>query len=806
MTTILTPQRGGLAAMFALLFALGATPAEAQDKPVTLVMPACPITATTVPLNTTQFPIPSADPLAAALNVAGTVQVADQSGGVILKTSVAFDVLPTGGIDFARTINTIQHVTGQVSFDKGCTKTDPYGSNTCHWDYGQMVQMASQGALQEDVTAGKIVVDLTLNSTTPFQFTCPVCGGTCAITVPEQFDQSEIWALFFSLVPFPAFLIHVPSPPAAPTIAASFTPSTIVTDGTSALGFTLTNPNSGIALTGAGFTDSLPAGMVVSTPNGLSGSCGGGMIAATAAGSSVSLTGAALDPGASCTFSIGVTSSQAGNYVNTTGAVTANESFTGLTATATSDVEAPPSIAKVFNPSEIGLNATSALTFTITNPAANPVAETGVAFSDTLPSGLTVASATATVCGGTLTTTAPTSIALSGAAIATNSNCQFSVTITGTVSGSYTNTTAPVSSANGGTGNTANANLTVDSPPMVTNAFGAGTIPLNGTTSLSVTINNPNMSSMTGVAFTNNLPAGLVIAATPNVANTCGGTVTAAAGSGTFSLSAGAIGSMASCAVSVNVKGASLGVETDSVQVSSSAGISALASNDLTVIQDAQTITFTSTPPASAAVTGSYVVSASASSGLAIAFSIDANSTAGACTISGNVVSFTGTGSCIVDANQSGDTNYTPAPQAQQTMTIGKKTTTVSLVVTPDSIAPNQSVTITATVAGDPPSGTARFTDNGATLPCSPVTLVPGATSSTAVCTAVLAATGSHSIVATYSGDANFAGATSSAAVVAVSADASAAPTLDRWAMTLLGGLLGVAVFMRLRRGWQYGR
>ncbi len=805
MTTTLTPPRGRLAAVLAFLFALGAVHAEAQDKPLTLVMPACPITATnrslSIPRNS-RSPAQILWALRCANGVAGTVQVADQSGGVILKTSVAFDVLPTG-IDFARTINTIQHVTGQVSFDKGCTKTDPYGSNTCHWDYGQMVQMASQGALQEDVTAGKIVVDLTLNSTTPFQFTCPVCGGTCAITVPEQFDQSEIWALFFSLVPFPAFLIHVPSPPAAPTIAASFTPSTIVAFGTSALSFTLTNPNSGIALTGAGFTDSLPAGMVVSTPNGLSGSCGGGTIAATAAGSSVSLTGAALDPGASCTFSIGVTSSQAGNYVNTTGAVTANESFTGLTATATSDVEAPPSIAKVFNPSEIGLNATTALTFTITNPAANPVAETGVAFSDTLPNGLTVASATATVCGGTLTTTAPTSIALSGATIATNSNCQFSVTITGTMSGSYTNTTAPVSSANGGTGNTANANLAVDSPPMVTNAFGAGTIPLNGTTSLSVTINNPNMSSMTGVAFTNNLPAGLVIASTPNVANNCGGTVTAAAGSGTFSLSAGAIGSMASCAVSVNVKGASLGVETDSVQVSSSAGISALASNDLTVIQDAQTITFTSTPPASAAVTGSYVVSASASSGLAVAFSIDANSTAGACTISGNVVSFTGTGSCIVDANQSGDTNYTPALQAQQTIAIGKKTTTVSLVVTPDRIAPNQSVTITATGAGDPPSGTARFTDNGATLPCSPVTLVPGATSSTAVCTAVLAATGSHSIVATYSGDANFAGATSSAAVVAVSADASAAPTLDRWAMTLLGGLLGVAVFMRLRRGWQ---
>lgn len=248
-------------------------------------------------------------------------------------TQVTFDITPAG-IDFARSVKTLQHATGQVTFDKGCTKTDPYGSNNCHRDYAQMVQMAVQGALQEDVAAGKIIADLKLNNTVPFQFGCPVCGTNCTITVPELVDQAEIWALFFSLYPFPAFLIHVPSPPAAPTISASFTPSTIETHSTSALRFTLTNPNSDIALTGAGFTDSLPTGVMVSTPNRLAGSCGGGTIAATAGGSSVSLISATLAPGASCTFSIDVTSSEVGNYVNTTGAVTASESFTGLTATA----------------------------------------------------------------------------------------------------------------------------------------------------------------------------------------------------------------------------------------------------------------------------------------------------------------------------------------------------------------------------------------------------------------------------------------------------------------------------------------
>jgi hypothetical protein len=300
-------------------------------------MPPCPINAVTVPPNKTALPLPSTDPLGAALSVAGTLQVTDQTGSTVSLTQVTFAITPAG-IDSARTVKTLQHATGSVAFDKGCTKTDPYGSNNCHWDYAQMVQMAVQGALQEDVTTGKIIVDLKLNNTIPFQFSCPVCGANCTITVPEQVDQAEIWALFFSLHPFPAFLIHVPSPPAAPTISASFTPSTIGTRSTSALRFTLTNPNSDIALTGAGFTDSLPTGVMVSTPNGLAGSCGGGTIAATAGGSSVSLIGAMLAPGASCTFSIDVTSSKAGNYVNTTGAVTANESFTGLSATASLNV------------------------------------------------------------------------------------------------------------------------------------------------------------------------------------------------------------------------------------------------------------------------------------------------------------------------------------------------------------------------------------------------------------------------------------------------------------------------------------
>ncbi len=274
-----------------------------------------------------------------------------------------------------------------------------------------------------------------------------------------------------------------------------------------------------------------------------------------------------------------VTGTTAGSKSNTTGTVSSTEGGTGATSnTAILTVEAPPSIAKVFNPSTIALNATTSLTFTITNPAANAAALTGVAFTDTLPTGLTVANASATVCGGTLTTTAPTGIALSGATINTNSQCQFSVTVTGAASGIYTNTTGNVTSTNGGTGNTASANLTVASAPTITKSFNPTTIALNGNSALSFTINNPNTNvALTGVAFTDTLPAGLVVATPNGLTGSCGsGTVTATAGSGAISLSGGTLtaspGAGSSCTFSVNVTGTTAGVKNNSVTVTSTEG------------------------------------------------------------------------------------------------------------------------------------------------------------------------------------------------------------------------------------------
>ena len=76
-----------------------------------------------------------------------------------------------------------------------------------------------------------------------------------------------------------------------PTLTSSFTPTSITVGNTSALSFTITNPNSSGSLTGIAFTDALPAGLVVDNPNGTNGTCGSTSVLTAAPGSgTISLT------------------------------------------------------------------------------------------------------------------------------------------------------------------------------------------------------------------------------------------------------------------------------------------------------------------------------------------------------------------------------------------------------------------------------------------------------------------------------------------------------------------------------------
>ncbi|HEY6248330.1 MAG TPA: choice-of-anchor D domain-containing protein [Candidatus Angelobacter sp.] len=255
-----------------------------------------------------------------------------------------------------------------------------------------------------------------------------------------------------------------------PTIAKAFGASTIPLNGTTSLTLTFGNPNSSTNFTNVQADDPLPSGLVVASPNGLGGTClgDGATVFANPGSNDINTFGTSLLANTSCTVIVNVTGTTSGVKNNTTGNVSATYAFgdtdqniTGGTASASILVVLPPVIAKAFNPSSIAQSQTTSLGFTITNPAANPVALTGVGFTDVLPAGLTVANGSATVCGGTLTTSGGNTISLSGATIAVSGTCSFSVTVTPTAFGNFTNTTGNVTSNEGGTGNTATATLTV---------------------------------------------------------------------------------------------------------------------------------------------------------------------------------------------------------------------------------------------------------------------------------------------------------------------------------------------------------
>jgi hypothetical protein len=362
---------------------------------------------------------------------------------------------------------------------------------------------------------------------------------------------------------------RTPLPPAI----SKFFASGIIGNQVTRLNFVLTNPNPALTLTGVGFTDTLPGGLAVATPNGLSGDCGGGTITATAGSGTVSLSGATLLLNASCIFSVNVLATNAGSFLNTTSAVSSTEGGAGNAARDTilvvpAPLFPPPTITKLFGQSPILVGQTTPLKFTIT---AGSGGSNNTSFSDTLPAGLVVATPNGLSggCGGgTITATAGSGVvSLSGASLGVNSNCTFSVNVLATTAGNFLNTTTNVVSSVLGPGNSATDLLIVvaSRPPTITKAFADSQIQLFGlnSTALSFTLTNPNPIALTGLAFTDTLPSGLIVSTPNGLTGSCGGMITATDGSNSISLSGATLAAGASCTFSVNVTGTAIGVQTN---------------------------------------------------------------------------------------------------------------------------------------------------------------------------------------------------------------------------------------------------
>ncbi|MCW8830065.1 MAG: hypothetical protein OQK32_00925, partial [Gammaproteobacteria bacterium] len=362
-----------------------------------------------------------------------------------------------------------------------------------------------------------------------------------------------------------------------------------------------TNPSLTTALTGLAITDTYPttatklaggslsAAITTSTsPDApASNSCGGTL---NVVSTGLSLTGGSLAPGASCTIEVDVwaTDTTPAIYYNTTSNIASDQGI-GVSGADSLIITTKPTIEKSFLTSPIilsGGTATTTMRIIVENNSGIDI--TDVSFSDTFPtspSQMVWVSTDANTCGGTLTVAAgDAGINLTGGAISSgllapfDPTCTIDITVEVSAPGDYYNTTdGATSSVNtevGPVSNTAQLVAYLEAP-TVTKTFASAGFQVNGTNRLTITLTNPNTVAINSMGFTDTYPANLLNAAAPNLANTCGGTATAAAGAGTLNISGGSIPASSSCSVEVDLTATAAGVYTNTLVASSVTSVNA---------------------------------------------------------------------------------------------------------------------------------------------------------------------------------------------------------------------------------------
>ena len=152
---------------------------------------------------------------------------------------------------------------------------------------------------------------------------------------------------------------------------------------------------------------------------------------------------------------------------------------------------------------------------------------------------------------------------------------------------------------------------------------------------------------------------------------------------------------------------------------------------------------------------GPITLSATASSGLTIAFSVHS----GPATVSGSTLTITGIGTVVVAADQPGNNNYLAAPQVTHAIVVNKGLPVVTMAASPNPVFLQAPVTLTATVSSSAatPPGSVVFSDGSTVLGSGPLS------SGVASITLSTLPLGANPITAAYSGDSSYNPVTSSA-------------------------------------------
>jgi hypothetical protein len=204
---------------------------------------------------------------------------------------------------------------------------------------------------------------------------------TIATTTPQSYNNmsyaftgwSDMGAISHQVTAMAGTTSYTASFATPPTIAKSFSPTTIVEGGSSTLSFTINNPNASQSLSGIAFTDSFPTGLVVYGVPDATNTCGG-TFTPVAGATVIQLSGASLAGGGSCGVSVTVKATQAGPLNNTTGPIRSTPGGAGATSnTATLTVNTPITLVQHAS-TDAGINSYASLAFGAPNTAGNWIA------------------------------------------------------------------------------------------------------------------------------------------------------------------------------------------------------------------------------------------------------------------------------------------------------------------------------------------------------------------------------------------------------------------------------------------------
>ena len=355
------------------------------------------------------------------------------------------------------------------------------------------------------------------------------------------------------------------------TGSKSFTPASILPGANTDLTINVIAP-SDTNLTNVSVTDALPAGVTISnsTPASKSANCSGGSLSTVTGTGTFSWSGGSINAGLTCILNAWVTSSTPGAITNTITSVqiTDDQGRTLAANISTALNVSNLQVSKAFYPTTINPNGSSTLTITLTNTNTSQLTNLNVTNSlatmGGAPNNVVVAPVpnASTSCGGILTATAgASSITLTGGTVPAQAGtitgiCTINVDVQGKGAAGTRSDMIPVSNVSASLAGVpisplaqAQAQLTIATLSITVNKSFAPLLVYGGSVStLSVQLTNPNNAVLTGIAFTDAMPAGMIIAAPANLnTGSCGGTLTGVSGASTFSFSGGSLAANTTC-------------------------------------------------------------------------------------------------------------------------------------------------------------------------------------------------------------------------------------------------------------------